>query len=176
MNVIRTGADSPILDGGLTLSKTGLLAQGLLIIRDHSLGLSLIGNVFEDSTSLRGAVIVEVSPDYEKGVFIFGNTFERLFSAYTSPALNLKSAWRESTPSSCSGFHIEANYFGRILFSPNGQALLSLACLFPQFGQSDTVNDITGSEFLAYPQTAKGREQPLPPLLPFSYTVPGETE
>ena len=64
MDVVSTSIESPVEDGGLALSKTGLLAQGVLVIRDHSHGLSLINNVFQDSTTLRGTVIVEISADY----------------------------------------------------------------------------------------------------------------
>lgn len=46
LSVMSPSADSPIKEGELALSKTGLLAQGVIVIRDHSHGFSLVNNMF----------------------------------------------------------------------------------------------------------------------------------
>lgn len=95
----------------LVKSKFGLIKQGVINILDHQKGLKLIGNRFDNNSGLRGVVLVEVPSKYEKGVFIYDNTFIHNTGWVRANALNLRSAWTPDAPEACSGFYLEKNQF-----------------------------------------------------------------
>ena len=75
--------------GSLVTVQGSILTHGILVITNHSEGLSLFSNTFTDNSALRGLVVGTLAPIFEQGFLLFNNTFERNLGAFSAALLNL---------------------------------------------------------------------------------------
>lgn len=60
-------------DSSLLKSRQGTLEQNLIQVREHSHGITLEKNRFTNNSAIQGLVMIELNPQFNKGVLLIEN-------------------------------------------------------------------------------------------------------
>lgn len=103
--------DTQTYEDSTMVQKSGLVRQGVLVISNHSKGVTLLNSQFKHNGVITGAVVIQVSHSFTKGAFLYGNTFQANTAFFRSAGVYLLGSYSTDAPRSCTGFQLLSNSF-----------------------------------------------------------------